>query len=517
MKCIKCGYDISDQDNKTMNNCPECKTDFLDTYAYIYLDHNNDLEIQNEALRRIYLNTCRWIRTLVKESLNAYERDTDLNQEVQDVVNDIYLKVIKNIRLYDPNKGGFRTWFNQIVRNHLCDRFRVWQNNKEDLADNPDFAEELPSIKIGNPEEHISNQEKQEMLHQMMACLNIEQRICIVLHDLEGWKNKEIADMLNVSENTVKTRIFNGRKKLEKRGMEMKAQGYKLYGLAPGSLFLWLYRDQEIEAAEKMDVSRINEFCLRNKNTKKIGDIIVGAEKSVFAKVMAGLLAVAIIGGTGIYYSGNKSLENSEENEEEMVLKVSDKNDTEESEYNIPQDILSGYRDVLIAYGQASSNVPVEHLENLGNEGYGMYLGISMPDENGIIDSVAKIQYALQDVNEDGYDELLITFIRDNFDSPITEGGWDDLQIWTNDGSQVYEVVSSAYRSHVTLREGGVIRESFSGGYKSYEYDYREFNNQGELTVLEILSTEKGEKLDGVSKYDGVYSEKIEWVPLLKL
>ena len=59
MKCIKCGYEILEQDNERMNKCPVCDTDFLDTYAYIYLKNSSDIKTQNEAFRRIYRNTSR--------------------------------------------------------------------------------------------------------------------------------------------------------------------------------------------------------------------------------------------------------------------------------------------------------------------------------------------------------------------------------------------------------------------------------------------------------------------------
>ena len=36
MKCIKCGYEILEQDNERMNKCPVCDTDFLDTYVYLF-------------------------------------------------------------------------------------------------------------------------------------------------------------------------------------------------------------------------------------------------------------------------------------------------------------------------------------------------------------------------------------------------------------------------------------------------------------------------------------------------
>ena len=45
-------------------------------------------------------------------------------QEIVDLMNDIYIKAIKNFRCYNPKKGGFRTWFDQMVLNHLHEQIQ---------------------------------------------------------------------------------------------------------------------------------------------------------------------------------------------------------------------------------------------------------------------------------------------------------------------------------------------------------------------------------------------------------
>ena len=124
MKCIKCGYEILEQDNERMNKCPVCDTDFLDTYVYIYLKNSSDIKTQNEAFRRIYRNTWQWVKGLVKERMDTYDHPGDFEDEVQDLMNDIYIKAIKNFRCYNPKKGGFRTWFDQMVLNHLHEQIQ---------------------------------------------------------------------------------------------------------------------------------------------------------------------------------------------------------------------------------------------------------------------------------------------------------------------------------------------------------------------------------------------------------
>ena len=241
-------------------------------------------------------------------------------------------------------------------------------------------------------------------------------------------------------------------------------------------------------------------------------------KKSMLLKMVAGVLIGTILGGAGVYFVVDKPEE--ESGKLECKAEVETEEETEDSNeetpetdgYNISDDILPGYRDVLIAYGQASSKVPVEQPENLGNQGYGIYASISMFDDAGVMMSDSKIQYAIKDINGDGYEELLVTYINEWSDSPISESGYDDLQVWTNDGEQVYEVLCSAYRYHVSIREGGVLLDIATGGADDNFYTYQEFNNKGETTYLQHL---KGGNLSGVSTYDQVYSEEIEWIPIL--
>ena len=73
------------------------------------------------------------------------------------------------------------------------------------------------------------------------------------MYEIEGIPIREIAAALNCSENTVKSRLNYGRKNIKKRAEELQKKGYKLYGLAPLPLLLYLLRtDAECLAAEGM-------------------------------------------------------------------------------------------------------------------------------------------------------------------------------------------------------------------------------------------------------------------------
>jgi RNA polymerase sigma-70 factor (ECF subfamily) len=60
----------------------------------------------------------------------------------------------------------------------------------------------------------------------------VEQREVVIMKEYEGLKFREIAEVLNISENTVKSRMYYGldglRKILEKRNLDKDTLGYEL-------------------------------------------------------------------------------------------------------------------------------------------------------------------------------------------------------------------------------------------------------------------------------------------------
>lgn len=60
------------------------------------------------------------------------------------------------------------------------------------------------------------------------------------MYYINGMSVKEIADMADVSENTIKSRLNYGRKKIEQKVLELEKRGTKLYGIAPVPFFLYL-------------------------------------------------------------------------------------------------------------------------------------------------------------------------------------------------------------------------------------------------------------------------------------
>ena len=79
----------------------------------------------------------------------------------------------------------------------------------------------------------------------MLDTLPDDQRMCILMFHFEGASIREIAEAMECSENTVKSRLNYGRKAIKKKSEELQKKGYKLYSMAPLPLLLFLLRKEE--------------------------------------------------------------------------------------------------------------------------------------------------------------------------------------------------------------------------------------------------------------------------------
>ena len=65
-----------------------------------------------------------------------------------------------------------------------------------------------------NPEEFLLNHELQELLQQAIQELPLDQRVAVILCDVQGLSYEEIASSTQTSLGTVRSRIARGRKRL---------------------------------------------------------------------------------------------------------------------------------------------------------------------------------------------------------------------------------------------------------------------------------------------------------------
>jgi RNA polymerase sigma-70 factor (ECF subfamily) len=151
-----------------------------------------------------------------KKIFNLSYRYTNRKEEAEDLTQEILIRVYQNLKSYRSEAGSFQSWVLRVARNLIIDRYRKSRRFPETSG-----AEELETMnladnKIPNPQRAAEMEEASQFLQGGLQSLSPELKEAIILRDLEGMAYSEIADVLNVPEGTVKSRINRGRLELAK-------------------------------------------------------------------------------------------------------------------------------------------------------------------------------------------------------------------------------------------------------------------------------------------------------------
>jgi RNA polymerase sigma-70 factor (ECF subfamily) len=132
--------------------------------------------------------------------------------DAADALQDAYLAAFRRA---DGFRGEARvtTWLHRIVVNACLDRLRRRQRQlaEQPLPADPDRTSELVAESAPDP---VEQQELRDDLSAALARLNDDQRVALVLVDVEGYPVDEAAAILGVPVGTVKSRCARGRARL---------------------------------------------------------------------------------------------------------------------------------------------------------------------------------------------------------------------------------------------------------------------------------------------------------------
>ena len=129
----------------------------------------------------------------------------------EEVCQRTFVSVFKNIsKLDDPLK--FKHWLFRSAINfcHMEERSRKRRQVREDNW------QQINSYEMPTPEDIYRKKEKAEIVSNALQQIPEEQRAVVLLKEYDGLKFREIADLLCISENTAKSRMYSGLKNLRK-------------------------------------------------------------------------------------------------------------------------------------------------------------------------------------------------------------------------------------------------------------------------------------------------------------
>lgn len=139
--------------------------------------------------------------------------------EAEDVVQETLIRVW-NKRDEWTQFGSIEAYCLTVAKNLAIDR-----SEKKD-AQTVELTSELEQASdVSSPYELLVDKERMMLIHQLMNELPEKQRLIMQLRDIEGKSYKEIAVVLNVTEEQVKVNLFRARQKVKQRFIDIEGYG----------------------------------------------------------------------------------------------------------------------------------------------------------------------------------------------------------------------------------------------------------------------------------------------------
>jgi RNA polymerase sigma-70 factor (ECF subfamily) len=136
-----------------------------------------------------------------------------------DVVQEVFLKVFRSIGSF-RGQSSLKTWIYRIAVNEGYNHRRWFSRHRKqevgldsEIEGTRTYQDVLPDP-TRSPFDSASDHETHELIERGLETLNPKFRAAVVLRDIEDLSYEEIADVLQVSLGTVKSRILRGREAL---------------------------------------------------------------------------------------------------------------------------------------------------------------------------------------------------------------------------------------------------------------------------------------------------------------
>ena len=140
--------------------------------------------------------------------------------EAEDIVQDTLIKVWDR-RFEWENIDSIEAFSLTVCRNLSLDRLRKKENSNDSLED-VNIAEPVAS---SNPQDRMIQEDRVSLVRQIIDSLPEKQRSCMQQRDFEGKSYKEIAQVLDITEEQVKVNIFRARQMVKQKYLKLDNYG----------------------------------------------------------------------------------------------------------------------------------------------------------------------------------------------------------------------------------------------------------------------------------------------------
>ena len=155
------------------------------------------------------------VRTHTRRVYGLCYRFTGKDSDAQDLAQEVFMRVFRSLKSFRSGEGSFVVWLSRLTRNLLIDHYRRTKLDRatDSIEDQGPALQEKTSL-MSRADGMLAGREASEILQAALQKLSPELRETVILRDLEELEYREIAQVLDVPEGTVKSRLNRGRAEL---------------------------------------------------------------------------------------------------------------------------------------------------------------------------------------------------------------------------------------------------------------------------------------------------------------
>ena len=142
--------------------------------------------------------------------------------DTPDVTQEVFVKVFRKVGEFRGD-ARLKTWIYRIAINEASNRRRWFARHRKNEVSVDSAAEgavadaEWFIDRRGTPFDLLSREEVRIAIHKTLGEIDQRLRVAVILRDIEGLSYNEIADTMQVSLGTVKSRILRGREAMKSK------------------------------------------------------------------------------------------------------------------------------------------------------------------------------------------------------------------------------------------------------------------------------------------------------------
>ena len=197
---------------------------------------------EQEAFTELYAET-------EKITMSVIRRYCDIQEDYDDLMQETYIQVYKHIgELQDESKA--QAWINKIaantaIRHNMKKRPAMFSEMADEEGNIPEFRDENENV---DPEKVAEKDVITKIVKDVLSLLPEDQRDALWMVYGQKITIREMASSLGISENTIKSRLYQGRQKLLARRADFERMGISL-SVIPVSMLVYIAFNEDVYAA----------------------------------------------------------------------------------------------------------------------------------------------------------------------------------------------------------------------------------------------------------------------------